>query len=145
MPTKDIGMQREAIRRTLTSHAGDIPDANAIAEATLSIWHKMAAQLLPMIGTRGVDVLLNRSLYLTGTVSPLLANSVDQGDRATVLANIKTRLAGSQTNTAAEASYTLLTTFSELLISLIGESLTERLLGPVWLPQLPATEKEIKS
>ena len=145
MPTKDIGMQREAIRRTLACHAGDIADASAIAEATLSIWHQMAARLLPVIGARGVDVLLNRSLFQTGTVSPLLANSVDQGDRVTVLANIKTRLAGSQTNIAAETSYTLFTTFSELLISLIGESLTERLLGPVWSPPLPATEKEIKS
>lgn len=104
MPTKDIDMQREAIRKTLAYHAGDIADASAIAEATLSIWHQMAARLLPVIGARGVNVLLNRSLYLTGTVYPLLANSVDQGDRVTVLANIKTRLAGSQTNTAAETS-----------------------------------------
>lgn len=145
MPTKDIDMQREAIRRTLAYHAGDIADASAIAEATLIIWHQMASRLLPVVGARGVDVLLDRSLYLTGNVSPLLANSVDQGDRVAVLANIKTRLAGSQTNTAAEASYALFTTFSELLISLIGEPLTERLVGPVWSPPLPATEKKIKS
>lgn len=145
MLTKDIGRQQEAIRRTLAYYAGDIADASAIAEATLSIWHQVSARLLPVIGARGVDVLLNRSLYLTGTVSPLLAKSVDQGDRVTVLANIKTRLAASQTNTAAEASYTLFTTFSELLISMIGESLTERLLDPVWSSPLPATEKEIKS
>lgn len=145
MLTKDIGRQQEAIRRTLAYYAGDIADASAIAEATLSIWHQVSARLLPVIGARGVDVLLNRSLYLTGTVSPLLAKSVDQGDRVTVLANIKTRLAASQTNTAAEASYTLFTTFSELLISMIGESLTERLLDAVWSSPLPATEKEIKS
>jgi hypothetical protein len=145
MPTKDSDLHREAIRRTLAHHAGNVPDAGSVAEATLSTWHQIVARLSPVIGARGVDALFGRSLYLTSTVFPLLAIAGDQEDRASVLASIKTRLAGSQTNTAAEASYTLLTTFVELLTNLIGESLTERLLGPVWLPPLPASEKEIKS
>jgi hypothetical protein len=52
---------------------------------------------------------------------------------------------GRETDAAAEASYSLLTTFVELLTNLIGASLAERLLGPVWLPPLPASKKEIKS
>jgi len=41
-------------------------------------------------------------------------------------------LAAQQTAAAAEAAGALLLTFAELLATLIGESLTERLLAPVW-------------
>jgi hypothetical protein len=40
------------------------------------------------------------------------------------------------------AGTALLVTFTELLVSLIGESLSERLLAPVWAPQLLASAQE---
>jgi hypothetical protein len=43
-------------------------------------------------------------------------------------------LTGQLASTAAEASYMLLLTFTELLATLIGESLTTRILAPVWAP-----------
>ena len=111
MPTTDSDLHREAIRRTLAHRAGDTPDASAVAEATLIIWHQMAARLAPVIGARGVDVLFSRSLHLTSNVFPWLAISGINGDSVALLASLKTRLAGSETDTAAEASYALLTTF----------------------------------
>jgi hypothetical protein len=59
-----------------------------------------------------------------------------------LLINLKARFADQETNAAAEASYTLMVTFVELLTTLIGESLTERLLSPVWALPSPASEKE---
>lgn len=135
----------DAIRRTLAHYAGDTPDAEAIAQATLSTWREVAVRLSPVIGVRGVDVLLDRSLYLTSRVFPWLAITGEQVESASVLAILRTRLAGSKTNTAKEASYVLLTTFVELLITLIGKSLTERLLSSVWAPPLPTSEKETPS
>jgi hypothetical protein len=136
---------REAIRRTLANLAGSAADASAVAEATLSTWHEMAARLAPVIGVQGVDVLFKRSLHLTSTTFPWLAIAGDRGDSAALLASLKTRLAGREKDVAAEASHTLLVTFTELLAALIGESLTERLLGPVWAPPSPASEQETTS
>lgn len=145
MPTTDSGFYREAIRRKLAKCTGEAPNAGAIAEATLSTWHQVAARLSPVIGERGTDALLSRSVHLTGNAYPWLAMAGDQADQESRLAAIKTRLAGCETDTATEASYTLFTTFVELLAALIGASLTERLLGPVWAPPLTTSEKEIPS
>lgn len=140
MPTPDS--RRKAIRRTLEGRAGGAPDADAVAAATVDTWHQMADRLVPVIGARGVDVLFSRSLYLTSAAFPWLANAGDHGDSVAQLASLKARLAGREPDASAEASCALLVTFTELLTTLIGESLTGRLLGPVWeFPSL-ACEQE---
>jgi len=145
IPTTNSNLHQEAIRRTLAHRAGDAPDANAIAEAALSTWRQVEVRLTPVIGERGVDVLLGRTLHLTSAVFPWLSFAGNQGDRTATLSYFRTCLAGSQTNIAIEASYALLTNFVNLLATLIGESLTERLLSPVWVPPLPVSEKETPS
>lgn len=125
---------REAIQRTLTQRAGDAPDASAVAEAAISKWQQVAARIIPVIGVGGVYVLFNRSLHLTCTDFPWLTIVGDHRDNVALLASLKTRLAGREADAAAEASYTLLVTFVEILTTLIGESLTKRLLDPVRRP-----------
>ncbi|MFO7569128.1 MAG: hypothetical protein R6W75_04965 [Smithellaceae bacterium] len=143
-PTTDSNLHLEAIRRMLDHLAGDAPDAGAIAEATLNIWRQIALRLSPIIGARGVDVLMGRALHLTTNVFPWLAGSVHPAGSATLLAEVKTRLAGSQSNIAVEASCAFLTNFVELLTTLIGKSLTELLLNPVWgLPSAPSKKEKL--
>lgn len=144
MPLTDRDL-REAIRKTLLQSAGDAPDANAVAEATIFTWHKVAARIVPVIGVGGSDVLFNRSLHLTCMAFPWLTIVGDHRDSTALLANLKERLAGSDTTVATEASYTLLATFTEMLTTLIGESLTARLLGPVWVSSSPVAEQETTS
>lgn len=60
------------------------------------------------------------------------------------LADFTARLAVLDTPVAIEASCTLLATFIELLATLIGESLTKRLIDPV-LAGLPDSEQETTS
>ena len=136
---------REAIRIALAHRAGDAPDPSAAAEAIISTWSQMADLLTPVIGVRGVDVIFRRSLHLTGTPFPWLAFGEEHGESAALLASLKACLAGQDADDAAEAGYTLLATFIELLTTLIGESLTERLLNPVWASPSPLSEQEIKS
>ena len=146
MSTSESALYREAIRRTLANRVGDAPaNAGAIAEATLKTWHQMSARLSPVIGAEGVDVLLDRSLHLTNTVYPWLAIAVYERERATLLASIRKHLADRETDVAAEAGQTLLVNFVELLSTLIGESLTERLLGPVWASPSSVSEQEKSS
>jgi hypothetical protein len=89
-----------------------------------------------------VEVLFSRSLHLTSLSIPWLSVDGDYGDTATLLATLKTRLAERDTDAAEEASHALLLSFTELLTTLIGKPLTERLLAPVWEPPSPESERE---
>ena len=135
----------EAIRRTLMHRAGDALEASVIAEETLGILQQIAAQLTPVIGLRGVDALFRRSLHLTSTFLPWLTQSEASDDSTVLLAGLKAGLAELEPNAAIEASHALLMNFTKLLTSLIGKSLTERLLSQVWIPLSPASEQETKS
>jgi hypothetical protein len=132
MPTGDSHLLREAIRTTLAQRAGHLPDADSTAEATAATWRLVTVQLAPVIGARGLDVLFSRALHQTSTAFPWLAVAVERGGSASPLPSLMVCLAGQHTATAAEASCTLLLSFTELLATLIGQSLTTRLLAPVW-------------
>lgn len=138
-------MDREAIRRTLAQPAGAARNAGAVAETTLATWQQVAAQLVPVIGARGVDALFSRALHVTSKAFPWLAMAANDGNSSSLLVSLKMRLADLETNTATEASHALLVTFIESLETLIGESLSQRLLGPVWASLSPAREQESPS
>lgn len=125
-------MNEEAIRKTLAHRAGSNANARAVAEATISTWHQAAVRLAPVIGRQGVDVLFRRSLHLTKSTVPWLAMANDEGDCTALLSTLQTRLAERETAAALEAGHALLANFTELLASLIGNPLTERLLAPIW-------------
>ena len=145
MPATANKPYREAIRRTLKHHYGDAQDARAVAEATLGTWRQMAARLAPVIGAKGVDSLFHRSLHLTSATFRWLEIAEDHGDNSDVLASLSVCLASRETDAAAEAGYTLLVTFTELLATMIGESLTERLLLPALVPASPESKQETTS
>ena len=142
MSTTNNPLYGEPIRRTLTHHAGDSPDSRAVAEATLIIWNLVSNRLAPVIGTKGVDVLFRRSLHLAAAVFPLFSIPGAQADNTSLFENIKGRLADQKIAAAMEAGCTLLITLTELLTTLIGESLTERLLGTVWVSPSHSSKQE---
>ena len=142
MPITDRDLCREAIRRTLRQRAGESPDALAIAKATSETWLLMSAQLTPVIGGNGVDAILKRSLHLTSVVFPWLSVPDVQLDIDSLPVRINVLLAGHEAVVAAQASSTLLITFTELLATLIGNSLTRRLLDPVWITSPGVVEQE---
>lgn len=136
---------RESIRKTLAQHAGESPDAGAIAEAVLTSWHEMTVQLKPLLGERGVNALFRRTLHLMRTSFPGFVIPEGEGDSAVLLANLKADLGARDASDAYETGLSLLATFTELLATLIGGSLTERLLCTALAPQSPEINKENKS
>lgn len=142
MPTTERDLCREAIRRTLRQRAGDSPDALAVARAASEVWVLMASRLIPVIGDNGVDAILDRSLRLTGVVFPWLADSGEEVGHAAFPARIVELMAGREPMVASQASSSLLITFTELLATLIGNSLTRRLLAPVWAAVPGAAEQD---
>ena len=139
MASAKSNLFRESIRTALAQHAG-VPNSNATAEATAATWRLMAAQLVPVIGARGLEVLFDRAVRMTGATFPWLAVGGGRGEG--LLPGVAERLACQKPAEAAEASYTLFLTFTELLTTLIGESLTARLLTPVWAGPSMSSLKE---
>jgi hypothetical protein len=142
MLIKNSDLCRESIRKTLVQYSGESPDAGAIAEAVLITWHEMAAQFNALIGEKGVDALFRRSLHLTRTSLSRPAIPENDMDKASLLAILKADLSVRETADAFEAGLSLLATFIELLSTLIGGSLTERLLIMALAPPSPAINKE---
>jgi len=142
MSTTKSEFLRERVRTILAQRTGYSPTASSVAEATLDTWQQVVAQLASVIGVRGVDALFSHSLHVTSKDFPWLAIDGNHGNSAALLVSLKACLADRESAAAAEASYALLVNFTELLASLIGESLTEHLLAPVWVLPLPEPEQE---
>lgn len=130
----------EAIRQTLALNAGATPDARAASGATLAVWHQMAARLIPVIGHRGVGALFERALHLASHSFPWLEGKDSDGTPAEAL--LGARLEAHDARAALEAGGAVLVTFAELLSTLIGGPLSNRLLASVWTPPPQAVEQE---
>ncbi len=135
-------MWRDSIRRTLALSAGIAPSSHGVAEATLRLWGQIAVRLAPVIGGKGVEALLGRSLQIASATFPWLSKAGGAEDSAHPLTNLRASLETLDPEVGTAGSFTWLVIFTELLATLIGESLTERLLEPVWTPPTPAAEQE---
>jgi len=139
MSTAGSEPRREMIRKKLAQSAGMASDANSVAAATVAQWLQISARLNPVIGSHGVDVLFSRTLYLAGRSFSWLSVAGDQQLGAPSLEVIRARLGRQQTPVAVTASCEFLIVFTELLATLIGDSLTDRLLDPVWALAAPSS------
>jgi len=112
-------------------------DGAQIADIIISILQEIDTVLYPIIGKRGVAALYKRSLYLTGPSHPWLAGNHEGIPMTMDLQDLKS-IFGRQDSAAivATGGAVLLQTFYELLISLVGPSLTERIFRSVWANSL---------
>lgn len=109
-------------------------DARQIADAIGAAWRELDQALSPVLGRRGVAALYKRSQHLNTATYPWLAQ-LNEGAHAQLSIDeepLRALLAKRSEAEAAEAGSALIHTFTELLMTLIGVSLGERLLGPVW-------------
>lgn len=114
----------------LTEQAARGVAAAQIADDVVATWVAIDTALAPIIGRPSVAVLYMRSRHLVSRAHPWLrpgATSIVMD-----LPALRTLLAQQDNVNAAAGGAALLQTFQELLASLVGPSLTERLLDPVW-------------
>ena len=120
------------IQTTLAQLAAEGADSVRVAQIAVSSLIAINAALAPIVSDRGVGALYRRSLFLIRSGFPWLSGVYEgalmPGEFAPLQAAL-TRQTGAEAVRATEA---LLRTFHDLLTSLIGGSLTERLLGSVW-------------
>ncbi|QBZ92885.1 hypothetical protein EPZ47_24920 [Pseudomonas viciae] len=105
----------------------------------------MEAALTPVIGPQGVAALYRRSLHLCASTYPRLASICDKVPPGLALTALKSVLVEQSEADALFFGEMLLTIFYELLTTLIGPSLTARLLRGVWEPSLSDTPSQENS
>jgi len=124
------------IAAPLAHRVGEDANAAQIADAIVAMWQEIEAALTPIIGQRGVVALYRRSLHLTGSTHPWMAGTHEGVQTDMDLAALKSMFRQQNSANAARGGSALFQTFYELLASLIGPSLTERLLRSVWATSL---------
>ena len=126
----------------LLREPGARSEAGAFADTMVWAWKDINTVLKPLIGQGGVAALYSRSLHLTAKVHPWLAVRPNGVESAIDLDAIHTLLSGQSLADATAGGKAFLSTFHELLASLIGLSLTERLLLPVWDKYMNASSEQ---
>jgi hypothetical protein len=110
-------------------------DATQVAGVSCAVWHEIDTALRPIIGALGVVALFNRSVHLTAASHPWLAGGALRDPAAAFdTSALEALLAQRSAAEALACGSALLHTLHGLLAVLIGASLTERLLRPVWGP-----------
>lgn len=127
-------MQRESppIPATLARLVAAGADAARIADIALQVWCDIDAALSPVLGKRAVAALYQRSIHLTRSDYPWLESAQENALQSAPFSALRAALAQQTSAFAAAASSTLLRNFYDLLVTLVGTALCERLLHSVW-------------
>jgi hypothetical protein len=140
-----LSEESRQIVASLAHRVGPNADPASIAEAIVSILQDIDAALTPIIGQQGAVALLRRSLRLSVQTHSRLSGTYDGVQAAPDLSDLKALLIEQTEADALFFGEVLLTTFYTLLTTLIGPSLTARLLRDVWEPSLSDTPSQEQS
>jgi hypothetical protein len=131
MALGNAALQQLALK-VLAQHAGTAAGAAALAAAARCVYDDLARVSSPLIGEAGVDALTGRALHLVQRDYPWLADTREPARADRPIAQIVSGLARQDTAVATEAAGALFASFTGLLVGLIGEPLTARLLRQAW-------------
>ena len=127
---------------TTSSGAQDFASGNS---ALLQPWRRIAQQLCPLIGESGFCALFGRAIHVIGPDYAWLAPQQPCRSPEQLFASLARSMSTVEAGHAAAANGALLHTFTQLLATLIGETLTERLLASATAtadPQANAQEQK---
>lgn len=125
MDTSD-SLRHQLIKSLIAQHTETVSDAAVI------LWEQMATQIISVVGEGGFNALYARSVFLTQTTFPWLAACILSPQADYRFAELKTALEGQAPAQASAANSLLLITFTDILVSLIGEQLTTNILHSAW-------------
>lgn len=112
----------QLIQTVITKSAGE--------DIAVHLWQPLAFQLVSIIGENGFNSLYNRSFYLTRLAYPWLADIQDTPQYQ--FTDFRACLEGQSIDEANDANCMLLVTFTNILVTLIGEPLTITILNSAW-------------
>ncbi|GLK88461.1 hypothetical protein [Pseudomonas turukhanskensis] len=114
---------------------GEDPSITAAVEAILATLAEVADALTPVIGEHGVAALYQRSVFLCASRYPHLSDLPGKTTNLAIgldLAPLRSALLLHDCDAIRSCGSDLLKTLYQLLTSLIGASLSERLLRCAW-------------
>ncbi|MET3109195.1 hypothetical protein AAKU67_004352 [Oxalobacteraceae bacterium GrIS 2.11] len=114
-------------------------------DESMLLWERLSVELVPIIGDSGFSALYKRSLTLTGVKFPWILESDTKLQVNTSFNGFITLLKHREVHEATETIILLLVVFTDLLTTLIGLSLTTRILFSAWGDDafdLPAPEQK---
>ena len=125
MSSVDTRFLGSALSRQVTAGAS----AAQIAATVTSTWQAIEAALCPILGKAGVAALFQRSVALAAKTYSWLPSDASAPPDVGALHDL---LARQPSDVAADAGGAVIQAFHDLLATLVGPSLTGRLLGSVW-------------
>jgi len=128
----------DKLARAFALHAEHGAAVEQIAAAVVSTWQQIDLALAPVLGKRGVATLYRRAVFLTAATHRWLAPLHESAGESIDLDALKSSVLGRDARNAAAGAGALLQTFREVLESLIGPDLSERLVGVAWQDLLNA-------
>ena len=108
-------------------------------DTALCLWEKLALELVGIIGEGGFSSLYARSVFLSQSRFFWLVDSASSDKANQPFGELKTKFAGRTFEETSEANILLLRTFTDILVTLIGEELTTNILRSAW--GNPASDK----
>lgn len=103
-----------------------------IAEVATGLLLPLSQNLKVIIGRNGFKALLDWSVHATAKQHPWLVAAEDSSDRFSGPEDLASVLGQQDANEARQAMVLLLATLLELLVTLIGQALTLKLLSSSW-------------
>ncbi len=103
-----------------------------IADAAMEHWEKLADEIISIVGEAGFNSLYERSVHLAQSAFPWLPLCPSPSQTPHRFAELGARLADQAPADACAANSLLLTSFTDILASLIGEQLTASILRSAW-------------
>ncbi len=109
-------------------------DIDHVTNDIVGTWRALEAALSPIIGRGGVGALFRRSAHLAARHSPWLAPAGEGIAGAIDVDAFRVLLLRQTSAQARTGGDEMLKTFHELLVNLVGYSLTKQLVHSVWQP-----------
>ena len=119
---------RQVITQLLIQENKESRDSNEPAAVAARVYEQFVYRLRPLIGDIGVQAIFTRSLKLTQAEFPFLTGDTAAGPWERVPTQIWMALNHQEPATGRKALEALLTSFAGLLVGMIGERLTWRVL-----------------
>ena len=113
--------------------------ADHIAAQQVALWQSFDATLTPVIGKRGVAALYARSLHLAARNHAWMLAGHDPAQASFHPTALRDATALQSADEAAAGALALRTAFHGLLASLVGPTLTDRMLQGLWQPKMGNT------
>ena len=108
------------------------PPFEAMLNASIDLWQRLASTLNLTIGNVGFQTLFSRSVHTTRKTFPWMMPGCAFHAAKSQFIGLRTCLEGQGITESSAASASLLNTFIDLLILLLGEQLTTSILRSAW-------------